>query len=162
MYTVEYSAMHARGKGAVDEMSDEQFVALLRESVRRYLASVDAWEAQYRKHYRVRSPGKPSADLEALHQGYLKARGDLEPCVPRARRTCRQLGLKEPWQAMLHISLGSETPQTGPTTAIGRAERALISECLAALEAAAAPPLAPREPAPKRSGIFQRLYDFFF
>jgi hypothetical protein len=141
-------------------MSDEQFLSRLRDCTRQYLNSVDAWEAQYRKHYRVRSPAKGSADLEPLHQDYLKARRDLEPCVPRARRMCRQLGLKEPWQAMLHISLGSETPQTGPTTAIGRSERALISQCLAALEAASSAPAAP--PAAQRSGILRRLYDFFF
>jgi hypothetical protein len=158
--------MHARGSLAVDQLSDEEFLSRLREHTRRYLASVDAWEAQYRKHYRVRSPGKGSPDLEPLHQNYMKARVDLQPYVPRASRMCRRFGLKEPWQAMLHISLGTETPQTGPTTAIGRSERALISECLAALEAASSAPAAPtaplREPAARRTGILRRIYDYFF
>lgn len=70
----------------VDEITDVQFLARLRESVKRYLASVDAWEAQYQKFYRVPSPGPygVGADLEELHQDYLKARKEFQECVPRA------------------------------------------------------------------------------
>jgi hypothetical protein len=151
----------------IEEMAEEQFLMRLREAVRRYLGSVDAWEAQYQKFYRVPSPGPygVSPDLEAVHQDYLSARKEFRECVPRARRLCHKYGLREPWQAMLHASLGAGTPQTGTTTAIGRAERNLIAECMAALEAAAH---APEERAPAaetaspRRGILRRIYDFFF
>jgi hypothetical protein len=145
-------------------LSEEDFLARLREVTRRYLASVDAWEVQYQKYYRVRDPGPDCVgpDLEPLHQDYLKAKKELQACVPRARQLCMRYGVKERWQALLHISLGAQTPQEGATTAIGRAERALIAECLAALERASSKPAEAAAPAPEAKGLFQRIRDYFF
>jgi hypothetical protein len=148
-------------------MEEGLFLGRLREAVRRYLASVDAWEKQHGKFYRVPQPGPygVSPDLEALHQDYLNARKELQECVPRARRLCHKYRLREPWQAMLHVALGAQTPQAGATTAIGRAERNLIAECLAAMEAASRGPKdAPStaQPALPRRGILRRIYDYFF
>jgi hypothetical protein len=151
----------------VEEASELQFLARLRDSTQRYLESQDAWEAQYQRFYRVASPNRDSvsADLEPLHQNYLAARKDFQECVPRARRLCLKYGIREPWQAMLHVTLGARIPQVGATTAVGKAERIQVAKCLAELEAAAAGPvLQPLKiiPATGRRGILQRLYDYFF
>jgi hypothetical protein len=159
--------MHAGTPISVDEASEEQFLARLRDATQRFLESLDAWEAQYQKYYRVPSPssGSVSADLESLHQNYLDARKDLQKCVPRARRLCLKYGLREPWQAMLHIALGARTPQSGATSAIGKAERTLLAKCLADLEAAsvtyAEPPTPAPVPPPQPRGILQRVFDYF-
>jgi hypothetical protein len=153
---------------SVQEMTEVDFLALLRQSTERYLAAVDAWEAQYRKFYRVALPGSVSPDIESLHQHYLAARREFEACVPRARYLCHKYELREPWQAMLHIRLGADTPQVAPSTAIGRAERSLIIECMAALESAvSAPEERPGENRAEfreaqRRGILKRFYDYFF
>jgi hypothetical protein len=145
-------------------LSEEEFLARLREVTRRYLDSVDAWETQYRKFYRVRDPGPDCVgpDLEPLHQDYLKAKKELQACVPRARQLCMRYGVKERWHAMLHLSLGAQPPQEGATTAIGRAERNFISESLAALEAASAAPAKQAAPAPESKGLCRRIRDYFF
>jgi hypothetical protein len=160
--------MHAGTPISVDEASEEQFLARLRDATRRFLEALDAWEAQYQKYYRVPSPGagSVSADLESLHQNYLDARKDLQKCVPRARRLCLKYGLREPWQAMLHIALGARTPQSGATSAIGKAERTLLAKCMSDLEAAsrtyAEPPMPKAIPQPRRRGILQGVLDYFF
>jgi hypothetical protein len=150
----------------VDEMQEAQFLARLRDSTERYLESLDAWEAQYQKYYRVASPGPGavSADLESLHQSYLNARKRLQECVPRARRLCRKYQTRDPWQATLHVSLGAHTPQVGATTAIGKAERTLLAKCMLALEAASGTHSAPPTEIPqeRRRGILQRVLDYFF
>jgi hypothetical protein len=159
--------MHAGTPQVVDVASEAQFLTRLRDSTQRYLESLDAWEAQYQKYYRVPSPGPGcvSADLESLHQNYLSARRDLQECVPRARRLCLKYGLRDPWQATLHIALGARTPQSGATTAIGKAERSLLAKCLADLEAApvtyAERPKPTPVPQPQRRGILQRVLDYF-
>jgi hypothetical protein len=65
---------------------------------------------------------------------------------------------------MLHIHLGASTPQVAATTAIGRTERSLIAECMAALESAASVPEEPpaKIPPARRRGIFRHIYDYFF
>jgi len=158
-----------RVKAAVDiqEMTDEEFLACLRQSTEEYLATVDAWERQFRMYYRVASPGPSSvpADLESLHRDYLDARQVFQACVPRARRLCQKYELRDPWQAMLHIHLGANTPQVAATTAVGRGERNLIIECIAALESALSEPTETPTKIPsavRRGGFFQRVYDFFF
>jgi hypothetical protein len=84
---------------------------------------------------------------------------------------CLRHGLRDPWQATLHIALGAQTPQAGATTAIGKGERTLLAKCLADLEAASsAYAKAPatkaakviKAAAPSRQGIFQRVFDYFF
>jgi hypothetical protein len=159
--------MQAGAPLGIDEASEEQFLGRLRDATQRFLESLDAWEAQYQKYYRVPSPGpdRVSADLESLHQNYRNARQNLQKCVPRARRLCLKYGLREPWQAMLHIALGARTPQSGATTAIGKAERTLLAKCLADLDAAsrtyAEPPMPTPVPPPRRRGILQRVFDYF-
>jgi hypothetical protein len=149
-----------------DELSEVQFLTRLQDSTQKYLESVDAWEAQYQKYYRVSSPGphRVSGDLESVQRGYLTARQDFQECVPRARRLCLKYGLRDPWQAMLHIALGAETPQAGAKTAIGRAERTLIAKCLTDLQAAscghAEPPT--EDPASRPRGFLRRLHDYLF
>lgn len=165
---VESFRMRALTSPGVDEISEAQFLSRLRDSTRRYLESLDAWEAQYQRYYRVPAPGpnSVSADIEPLHRNHLSARRELQACVPRARRMCLKYGLREPWQATLHIALGARTPLAGAASAMGRAERALLAKCLTDLEAASetyaeAPPPAPIPPSPPR-GILQRVLDYFF
>jgi len=162
---------HPPNAARVTELPDAQFVERLRDVTERYLQSVDSWEAQFQKFYRVAAPGPGcvSSDLEPAHKAYLAARKDLQECLPRARRLCLRHGLRDPWGAMMHINLGAQTPQEGATTAIGKSERTLIARCLVALESAshtptkAYTPAQPEaDPAPRRQGVFQRLYDYFF
>jgi hypothetical protein len=158
--------MPAGTKLGIDEMPELQFLARLRDSTERYLESLDAWEAQYQKYYRVASPGPGavSADLESLHQNHLNARKRLQECVPRARRMCLKYQTRDPWQATLHIALGAHTPQVGATTAIGKAERTLLAKCMLALEVASSTPAAPLKATPeeRRRGFLQRVLDYFF
>jgi hypothetical protein len=160
------SRMRADRASILTEISDAEFVAQLRVSTQGYLQAVDAWEAAYQKYYRLASPGRVSPDLEPLHQEYLSARKRLKHCVPRARRLCLKYTLRDPWPAILHINLGSQAPQSGAAPAIGRAERALLAQCLdhlqSACEAKAEPytPYIPESP-PRPRGILQRIIDYF-
>jgi hypothetical protein len=133
----------------------------LRAAVNGYLRAVDAWEEGYEKYYRISAPGQVSSDLALEHQSYLIARRELQTCLPRARRLCFQHGLREPWTAILHIHLGARTPQTGAATAIGRAERAVLAQCLDDLESACRPQEARYVDDQERPGIVQRLMDYF-
>jgi hypothetical protein len=159
----------------VQAMTEAEFVAHLRRSTEQYLASMDAWEAQYQRFYRLSSRGASdeSPDTELLHRDFLDARRAFQGCVPRARQLCRRHGLRDPWQALLHIHLGANAPQAVATTsALGRAERTLIMDCLTALATASSPaapsaeptpnPISKSDPAPRRRGIFGRVYDYFF
>jgi hypothetical protein len=148
-----------------DGLSDAEFVAQLGSTTRDYLAAVDTWEAAFQRFYRLASPHQVSSDLEPEHQAYLAARKRLKEYQPRARRLCRRYGLRDPWAGILHIRLGARAPQAGHTPAVGQGERALIAQCLAALEAAVRMPTeeapAKQEPAPPR-GIWGRIIDYFF
>ena len=154
------------------ECSDADFAAQLRSATERYLRAIDVWETGYQKYYRLPSPGPVSSDLEGEHREYLDARGQLQKCMPRARRLCLRHSLRDPWPAMLHVYLGASAPQKGFTPAIGRAERLLIAKCLDDLETACNPvnqPSLQREPRetprhtmpPGRRNIFQKIVDYF-
>ncbi len=147
--------------------SDADFVDQLRSATANYLDAIDAWETAYQKYYRVLAPGV-SSDLEPEHQAWLAARRQLERLLPNARRLCLKYSLRDPWPALLHVRLGARTPQDGFVTAIGRAERALISQCLDRLDSAcraqerAASEYAPITPPPSQRNLIQRVFDFFF
>jgi hypothetical protein len=146
-------------------VSDAEFVAQLRTATQDYLAAVDTWESAYQRFYRLASPFQVSSDLEPEHQAYLAARKRLKECLHGAQRLCRRHGLRDPWAGILHIRLGARAPQTGGASAVGQGERALIAQCLAALETATQMPLeeapAKQAPAPSR-GIWGRIVDYFF
>jgi hypothetical protein len=150
-------------------VNDAEFVEQLRFATQRYLDAIDAWETAYQKYYRLPTPGSVSSDLESEHRDYLAARNTLQRMVPNARRLCMRYSLRDPWPALLHISLESTTPQGGFTPAIGRAERGIIAKCLDDLESGARPadeagPTSDRRPQDSGSGrrnIFQRIADYF-
>src|SRR2546430_811583 len=117
--------------------SDDLFLPELKCAVVRYLCAVDRWEAAYQKYYRL--PGftsKVSDDLAEEHREYLESRRALEAIVPRARGMCFKYGLRDPWAGLLRITLGQHTPQQRNDSAVGRAERAAVSQCLVDLTAA--------------------------
>lgn len=151
------------------ELTDAEFVALLRVRTQAYLNAVDAWETAHAKYYRLACPGQISSDLEPFQQSFLQSRRELQELVPRARRLCLKQGFQDPFQLILRVELGANAPQAGLASAIGRGERNTIIQCLDTLQAAAEvyPELAP-EPAPvpqnsqRRRSFFQRIYDFFF
>jgi len=144
---------------------EQQFVAQLRTAVERFLHAVDEWEREYRKHYRLLDPPRLSADLEPFQQAYLASRRQLEELIPRARHLSRRYDIPDPWAGMLHIRLGTRTPQSGVAPTIGQGERALIIRCLTDLEAASQlgeSEVAANRPHPAPRGILARIYDFFF
>jgi hypothetical protein len=168
--------MRTQGASVSTEISDADFAAQLRTTTERYLDAIQAWENKYQKYYRLPSPGPVSSDLEAEHQEYLAARGELKKCVDRGRRLCMRHSIRDPWPGMLHIRLGASAPQTGFAPAIGRAERALISKCLDDLDDACNPGARPDleraadgqsremrsgEIAGVRRGFFRRIADYF-
>src|SRR5262245_41326261 len=120
--------------------SDEEFLPELKGAVERYLCAVDLWEAAYQKYYRL--PGftaKVSDDLQEEHRDYLECRRALDTVVPRARGLCFKHGLRDPWAGLLRITLGQHTPQQRSDSAVGRAERAAVAQCLVDLTAACRP-----------------------
>ena len=153
---------------AVQATSDAEFVEHLRTLTQRYLDAIDAWENANQKYYRLPAPGPVSSDLAAENEEYLFAREHLRRDLPRARRLCLRHSLRDPWPAMLHVNLDSRTPQSGAASAIGRAERKIVMQCLDDLElacrVAAVPdsddrPVAPLIEPPR--GIFRKIIDYF-
>jgi len=147
--------------------SDADLIEKMRASTAKYLDAIQAWESAYQKYYRVLAPGV-SSDLEPEQNAYNAARRELERLLPQARRLCLKYSVRDPWPALLHVRLGARTPQDGFVTAIGRAERTLISQTLDKLESAArAQQFAAAEPMPmtnfpSQRNIIQRVFDFFF
>jgi len=150
-----------------DEEQDREFVADLRAAADSFLAAVDAWEAAYRKYYRVTGPGtKVSADLESYEAAYKASRRRLTELAPRARGLCFKHGLKDPWTGLLRSSLGQYAPQDRAESAISRTERQQVNECLILLAEACAG-LGPVEgtdnsEARERRSALRRLLDFFY
>ncbi len=145
---------------------DADFLPELKCAVTRYLCAVDRWEAAYQKYYRL--PGfssKISDDLAGEQQEYEESRRSLEAIVPRARRLCFKYGIRDPWAGILRITLGQHTPQERTDSAVGRAERAAVAQCLVDLTAAcrleSAPDTPEFHPAPPRS-LIRRIVDFFY
>jgi hypothetical protein len=120
---------------ATQVSSNLEFVQELRASVARYLETVDAWEAEYQKYYRLARPHQTvSPDLQEAQSAYVAARRKLEAMVPRARRLCARFDQRDPWPGLLRIELGAHPPQTRIASAFGRSERLALADCLANLE----------------------------
>jgi hypothetical protein len=156
----------ARTTSAVQSTSDAEFVEHLCALTQRYLDAIDAWEAAHQKYYRMPPPGPVSSDLASEHEEYLAAREQLRRNLPRARQLCLKHSLRDPWPAMLHVKLGSRTPQNGAASAIGRAERKIVAQCLADLELACRIAAVPSDdrpvaPPPERTGVFRKIIDYF-
>ena len=145
--------------------SDREFIAALRQAAEEYIRAVDDWETAYRKYYRVVVPmGKIPTDMEEQQRAYDAARKRLAAMAPRARGLSYKHGLRDPWTGLLRSSLGQFAPQDRDTSAISRAERAQVIECLILLaEAHAAGPAEGDAPAPheERSWL-RRVLDFFY
>ena len=143
------------------------FVQHLRDLTQQYLRAVDAWEEAYFECFRLVTPHQVSSDLGPLQRDYERARRKLEECVPQGRRMCWKYGVRDPWEPLLRIRLGANSPQSGAVSAIGKGERNLVAVCLADLEEAAwKPSEAVNPPGPETErpprGIVQRIVDFFF
>jgi hypothetical protein len=143
-------------------VSDRDFVAGLRQAVEEYFRAVDEWEAMYRKYYRLPDPtGKTPSDLVAQQAAYDAARKRLAAMVPRARGLSFRHGLRDPWTGIMRSPLGQSTPQDRYSSAISRAERAQVFECLVTLAEAYAEHRLADPPPPPRS-LVRRLLDFFY
>ena len=143
-------------------VSDREFVAGLRQAVDGYFRAVDEWEAAYRKYYRLPDPGgKPPSDLGEQQAVYDSARKRLAALIPRARGLSFRHGLRDPWTGIMRSPLGQSTPQDRYSSAISRAERTQVIECLLVLAEAYAE-LRPVEAPPPPRGLLRRLLDFFY
>jgi hypothetical protein len=150
--------------------SDREFVAELRAATDRYLAAVDAWEAAYRKYYRLAVPArKISSDLEEPEKVFAASRKRLTLMVPRARGLCFKHGLRDVWTGLVRSSLGQYAPQERPESAISRMERQHVGECLILLaelcgdfQPAAGNAAIEERPAPQRRTWLRWLLDFFY
>jgi hypothetical protein len=143
-------------------VSDREFVADLRDAVERYFRAVDAWEAAYRKYYRLPDPrGKTPTDLTEQQAEYDAARLQFAGMIPRARGLSFRHGLRDPWTGLLRSPLGQSTPQDRYSSAISRAERTQAIECLLVLAEAYAELPPEKEPPPPKS-LLRRLLGFFY
>jgi len=143
-------------------VSDRDFVAGLRQAVEQYFRAVDEWEAGYRKYYRLPDPtGKPPSDLGAEQAAYDDARKRLAAMAPRARGLSFRHGMRDPWTGILRSTLGQSTPQDRYSSALSRAERTQVIECLLVLAEAYAE-LTPVEAPPPPRSLLRRLLDFFY
>jgi len=143
--------------------TDREFISQLRDASEQYFRAVDDWEAAYRKYYRLPDPmGKPAGDLEEQQRAYDEARKRLAGMVPRARGLSFKHGLRDPWTGLMRSSLGQFAPQQRDTSAISRAERAQVIECLVLLAEAYAERPAGDPPPPERRSWLRRVLDFFY
>ena len=117
-----------------EPVTDQEFVAALREAVDRYLEAVDQWESAYQKYYRL--PGyhaRIGDDLAAEREVYEACRAELESMLPRARRLCLRYAMPEPFSGLLRIALGRYSPQERMDSTIGRNERGVVAKRLVEL-----------------------------
>lgn len=143
-------------------VSDREFIADLRAAVDDYFRAVDHWEAAYRKYYRLPDPrGKTPSDLGQQQEAYEAARARLAPMIRRARALSFRHGLRDPWTGIMRSPLGQSTPQDRYTSAISRAERTQIIECLLLLAESYAE-FAPAEPPAPPKSFWRRIRDFFY
>ena len=147
--------------------SDSEFLDALRASLDSYFAAIDAWEAAYRRFYRM--PGMPvdaHPDLAAELQEVERRRRELESLVPRARRLCLKHEVRESFSALLRLNLGQYAPQERTDSAIGRAERNAATESLIELKSASQDWTSARsdgaQEAPRRRSLLQRIVGFFY
>jgi hypothetical protein len=148
------------------KLSDRDFVAGLRSTVKRYLEAVDHWESAYQKYYRM--PGFASRvgdDLEREQRAYDERRRELEAMVPRARRLCLKHQMQDPFSGLLRVSLGRYSPQERLDSVIGRNERSVVSKCLVELHDACQEwPEESREPDEDRTkgSLLRRIVGYFY
>jgi len=148
------------------KISDRDFVAGLRTTVKRYLSAVDEWESAYQKYYRM--PGfasRVSEDLEREQRAYDDRRRELESMLPRARRLCLKHQLRDPFSGLLRVSLGRYSPQERLDSVIGRNERNVVSNCLVELHDACQewPEESPEPDADRAKGsLLRRIVGYFY
>jgi hypothetical protein len=142
--------------------SDFEFIGRFRASVDRYLRAVDAWEAEYQKHYRLAGRHRRlTPDMENAQHEYTVARRELEHGIPRARRLCLKFELRDPWAGLLRLGLGTHAPQVQAGSALGRNERLTIATCLRDMEdRTRAAPADTTQPEARR-GWLRRIIDYF-
>jgi hypothetical protein len=152
--------------------SDAEFVDSLRSAVDAYLSAVDAWEAEFRRFYRM--PGVPVGSHPELARELREVgvrRRALEALFPRARRLCLKHQVRESFSALLRINLGRYAPQERSDSAIARSERNAVTESLIELKTATQTWLeSPGEPGgepapsngPQKGSLLKRLVDFFY
>ncbi|HEY2016279.1 MAG TPA: hypothetical protein VGH38_22400 [Bryobacteraceae bacterium] len=154
--------------GRENRISDREFVAGLRAAVEQYFQAVDRWEAAYQKYYRL--PGyaaQGSDDLEPEYREYCARRSDFEAVLPRARRLCLKHQLRDPFSGLLRISLGRYAPQQRMDSAIGRSERAAVTDCLVRLNDACtewepAPASDRTDLEPEKQSLLRRFVSYFY
>jgi len=149
----------------MEPASDREFIAALRQAAEDYIRAVDVWEAAYRKYYRLADPlGKIPSDMEEQQHAFESARRRLAAMAPRARGLSFKHNLRDPWTGLLRSELGRLAPQERNASAISRAERAQVMECLILLaekneeagRGEAEPPLSdPRS-------LLRRVLDWFY
>jgi hypothetical protein len=148
-------------------VEDREFVAALRGAVEQYFAAVDQWESAFRRYYRMPDENKASHDLGDEQREYDLRRRELEGMTARARGLCMRYGRRDVFGGLTYIRLGRYSPQQRTDSAIGRAERNAVMECLLELAEAcqdwpgepATPIVAPRAP---RTSILARIAGFFW
>jgi hypothetical protein len=150
-------------------VSDQEFIAALRDATDRYFAAVDQWEAANSRFYRMPGAAKPSGDLEAEQREFENRRRELEELLPRARFLCFKHDRPDVFAGLAHVSLGQYAPQQRTDSAIGRGERNAVITCLIDLGYACRdrdadpPPSAIEPPAPQpRPSLFDRIIALFW
>src|SRR5215469_12704449 len=117
--------------------SDSEFVDSLRSAVDGYLSAIDAWEAEFRRFYRM--PGVPVGshpELAAELREVGARRRALEALYPHARRLCLKHQVRESFSGLLRINLGQYAPQERSDSAIARSERNAVAQSLIELKTA--------------------------
>jgi len=144
-------------------VSDLEFLALLRTAVDRYFAAVDAWEAIYKRYYRLPGAAKVSADLVAEQREFEARRRELAELVPRVRRLCLRFNQADIFGGLTHVSLGEYAPQARTESAVGHSERNAVIACLIELTVACrgeAAGLPPGRPADEKPSLLERIVAF--
>jgi hypothetical protein len=153
---------------AMKPVPDREFIAGLRQAAEEYIRAVDDWEAAYQKYYRLADPmGKVPSDMEEQQRAYDSARRRLSAMMPRARGLCYKYGLRDPWTGLLRSELGRFAPQERDASALSRAERTQVIECLIMLaERSAEGAGASRDPfpppPPDRRSLLRKVLDWFY
>jgi hypothetical protein len=145
-------------------VSDLEFLALLRNSVDRYFAAVDAWELIYRRFYRLPGAAKVSADLVAEQREFEMRRRELAELVPRARNMCLRFNQSDIFGGLTHVSLGEYAPQARTESAVGSSERNAVMACLVELTVACrseAAGLPPGRSTGEKPSLLERIVRFF-
>ena len=144
-------------------ITDLEFLAVLRNAVDQYFAAMDAWEAIYKRYYRLPGAAKVSADLVAEQHEFELRRRDLAELVPRARQLCARFNQPDIFAGLTHVSLGEYAPQERTESAVGASERRGVMACLIELTVACRSEeagLPPSRPAGEKPSLLQRIVGF--